>query len=443
MTPHERTDVRINDLIGPKLQGLASKAPLFGVVGLVLCVLGLIFSPGTFLHSYLFAFMFWFGITLGSTAWLMGHHIVGGGWSFLLRRPLEAATRVWPWVLGMWFVLVAGMLLSMSNGHGALYEWADPKIVFGTEAAQFKDFDPILRAKSGYLNPLGWLIRGGLYFVIWMTLAHYLNKWSREEDVSSDPRARHRLNLLSGAGLLIYLITVTFASIDWVMSIEPHWYSALFGVIFLVGQGLSTLCVMIILVRRIAGQTSILKKVESRYFRDVGNLMLAFTLLWAYTNFSQFMIQYSANLAEEATWQIHRTQFGWQFFGFGNIVCHFALPFLFLLMSITKVNLGNLAKLAAFLILARHLDLFYYVVPTFRASPLDGLPGGAMPLAFLADIGAPLMLGGLWLTMWARQMLKVNAPIVPQFDERLDGFWPLDGEIAHSNGHKQEVITHG
>ena len=174
------------------------------------------------------------------------------------------------------------------------------------------------------------------------------------------------MSLLSGAGLVIYLLTVTFAAIDWLMSIEPHWFSALFGAIILVGQALSTLCMMILMVRHLAGGTTILNKIERRYFRDVGNLMLAFTLLWAYTNYSQFMIQYSGNIAEEATWQIHRTQYGWQFFGLGNIILHFALPFLFLLMSITKVNIRNLAKLAAFLICARFIDLFFYVVPTFR-----------------------------------------------------------------------------
>ena len=170
MTTHERTDVRINHLIGPQLRGLAAKAPILGGAGLVLCLLGLVLSPRTFFHSYLFAFMFWFGITIGSTAWLMGHHVVGGGWSFLLRRPLEAATRVWPWVLGMWFVLVAAMFFSSLNGHatGALYEWADTKITLGTAAGNFKDYDKVLHLKSGYLNPLAWLLRGGLYFVIWM-----------------------------------------------------------------------------------------------------------------------------------------------------------------------------------------------------------------------------------------------------------------------------------
>lgn len=441
---HERTDVRINDIIGPRLNALAAKAPIFAVIGGVLCLAGLLLTWGTnsFFQSYLFAFLFWFGITLGSTAWLMGHHVTGGGWGFIIRRPLEAATRMWPLVFALWVPIAVAMFLSMlNNGHDAaghhlemskmpFYEWANSSI---------RDHDKILTSKSGYLNPLGWLIRSLLFFCSWFALAFYLNKWSREEDESPNPLVRHRLSLLSGAGLLVYAITVTFATIDWVMSIEPHWFSSLWGLIFIVGQGHSTLCLMVILVRYLAWDSPLLKKVETRYFRDLGNLMMAFTLLWAYTNFSQFMIQYSANISEEATWQLHRTTFGWQYIGFGNIIFHFAAPFLFLLMSLTKVNIRNLAKLAVFLILARHLDLFFYVIPTFRQSPLQ-----SFPFAILTDIGAPLLMGGLWLTGWANQMRRVNAPIVPQFDERLNGFWPLDAhEATHSNAHGTLTTTKG
>ncbi len=428
---HERTDVHINDIIGPRLNALAAKAPIFAAIGAVLCLAGLLLTWGTnsFFQSYLFAFMFWFGVTLGSTAWLMGHHVSGGGWGYIIRRPLEAATRLWPLVFAMWIPIMIAMFLSMQHGHGGLYEWAD---------ASIRDNDKILTSKSGYLNPLGWMIRSLLFFATWFGLAFYLNKWSREEDESADPIVRHRLSLWSGVGLLIYALTVTFATIDWVMSIEPHWFSSLWGIIFIVGQGHSTLCLMVILVRYLAWDSPLLKKVETRYLRDLGNLMLAFTLLWAYTNFSQFMIQYSANIPEEATWQLHRTQFGWQNIGFGNIIFHFAAPFLFLLMSLTKVNIRNLAKLAAFLIFARHLDLFFYVVPTFRKSPME-----SFPFAILTDIGAPLLLGGLWLMAWANQMRKVNAPIVPQFDDRLTGFWPLDAHEAHSNGHAQLASSKG
>ena len=423
------------------MDALIAKAPIAIGIGGVLTLLGLVFSSRSFFQSYLFAFMFWFGITLGSTAWLMAHHVVGGGWGFLLRRPLEAATRVWPWVLGMFVPLAIAMFLSMAHGHevvdghthNSLYHWADPHVV---------EEDAILQKKAGYLNPLGWLIRAGVCFVIWFGLSFLLNKWSRQEDESPSPLPRHKLSMWSSVGLIIFLITVTVASIDWVMTIEPHWYSALWGAIFLVGQGLSTLCVMVVLIYSLMRDTPLFKGIETRYFRDVGNLMLAFTIFWAYTNFSQFMIQYSANIAEEATWQLNRTTEGWQYFGAINILLHFALPFLFALSSLTKVNMSNLRKLALFLIFARFVDLFFYVVPTFRISPLDGTPLGSVNIyqfAFLADLGLPILLGGLWVWAWAWQMKKVNAPVVPIYDQRIEGLWPL--EAAEESVRSVTAVT--
>ena len=439
----DRVIPTVNELIGPRLSALIAKAPLYMAVGGVLTLAGLLLSPRSFFQSYLFAYMFWFGITLGSTAWLMAHHVVGGGWGFLLRRPLEAATRVWPLTLALFVPLAVAMFLSMANGHaeGALYHWADPHVVAA---------DAVLQKKAGYLNPLGWLIRAGICFVIWFGLSYLLNKWSREEDASPSPVPRHKLSMWSSLGLVIVLLTLTSASVDWVMAIEPHWYSALWGAIFLVGEALSTLSIMVVIIYNMMKGTDLFKNIETRYFRDIGNLMLAFTIFWAYTNYSQFMIQYSANLAEEATWQLHRTTFGWQYFGAVNIALHFALPFLFALMSITKVNMGNLRKLAMFLIFARFVDLFFYVAPTFRQSPLDGLPGGAYPFAFLADLGLPILMGGLWIWAWATQMKKVNAPIVPIFDERIgDDAWPLQAAEAtaantRSGGRSlQEATTNG
>lgn len=433
---------RVNDIAGARLTALAARAPIYIAIGAILTVAGLFLSPKTFFQSYLFAFMFWFGITLGSTAWLMGHHVVGGGWGYLLRRPFEAATRNWPIILAMWMPIAIAMFLSMKDGHSGFYEWADTALVAN---------DKILMQKSGYLNPLAWLIRAGVYFTIWFAMAHLLNKYSRMEDESSDPIIRHRLSIWCSVGLLLFLLTVTFSTIDWVMTLEPHWFSSLWGAIFLVGQAHATLCMMIILVKKIAGDSELLQKVERRYFRDVGNLMLAFTMLWAYLNYSQFMIQYSGNIAEEAEWFVHRGTYGWQYFGAINIITHFAAPFLLLLMSINKTNLNNFVRLAMFLVVARHIDLFFYTVPTFRQSPLSGTPlNGLVPglvdrsigFAFLSDLGLPLLLGGIWIFCWARQMQKVNAPIVPVHDARLQPYWPVEG-VLPERGQEKGVNAHG
>jgi hypothetical protein len=440
---HERENYRINDLIGPKLDALASKAPIMAGLGLVLTVVGLALAigaknPRIFFESYLVAFMFWFGITLGAQFALMGHHVTGGGWGFLARRPLEAATRNWPIVIAMWVPIFVACLLSSSNGHAGLYEWADKNILLHDEA---------LSKKIGYLNIPAWTIRSLICFAIWFVFSYYLNKMSREEDASDNPWVRHRLTNMSAFGLIVYLCTVTVASIDWVMTIEPHWASALYGAIFLVGQAHSTLCMLVLCFAYFGRDLPLFKKVEHRYFRDIGNLMLAFTLLWAYTNYSQYMIMYSGNMHEEAEWHIHRTSHMWQMVGFVNICAHFALPFLFLIMSLTKVNINNLAKLATFLIFARFLDLAYYVLPTFsdRKTPFT-----AMPASIFTDLGLPLLLGGIWLWAWANQMRKENALVVPQYDPRLEGHWPLP-ELANGNGNGngngavavKEVPAHG
>lgn len=435
---------RVNEVAGARLSKIASVAPIVAAAGGLLCLLGLFLSPGTWFQSYLFGFMFWFGITVGSTGWLMGHHVTGGGWGYILRRSIEASTRIWPWVLGMWVpIAVAAFLSSLVDPHGfalherPIYEWANLNFLLN---------DPVLNKKFSYLNLWTWLARALVFFAIMFGLAAFLNKWSRREDVSDDPIVRHKLSMWSAFGLVLLLLSVTMVTIDWVMTLEPHWFSSLWGAIFLIGQGQSTIAVMIILIRYLAKDSVYFQKIETRYLRDLGNLMLAFTLLWAYTNYSQFMIQYSGNIAEEAEWFVHRTTFGWQWWGMANIILHFALPFLFLLMSINKVNPNNLVKVAALLVFARFFDLFFYIVPTFRVSPLSGLPGGEAPLAFLADLGAPLLLGGLWLWAWAGQMKKANAPVVPLFDERLRPYWPLAD--AHEEAHgvhieERKVPAHG
>ena len=424
---HQRENYNINDLFGARLAALAKYALPVGIVGLFMWLVGLVIAPRTAFSSYLFAFMFWFGVTLGSLAWLMGHHVVGGGWGFILRRPLEAATRNFPIVACMFGPILAAMWLSSLNGHAGLYEWADADLV---------RHDKILTAKSDYLNPIFWTIRAVFYFAVWFYLAHIMNYYSRKEDQTDDPMVRHKLNLWAAGGLVVYVITLTFAAMDWVMALEPHWVSSLFGVIFLVGQGQATLALFVVLIQRLAGDTAIIQGIEKRYFRDIGNLMLAFTLLWGYMNFSQWMIMYSANIAEEAEWFVHRTTYGWEWIGFLVILTHFALPFAFLLMSLTKTNINNLAKLAAFLIVVRHLDLFFYVAPTFRPNPFS-----EFPISLLTDIGAPLALGGIWLWGWANQMQK-NATVVPAYDQRLDGYWPLP-DLKPQAQMAKEAASHG
>jgi hypothetical protein len=406
--------MKIGELVGPGLDRLQRFALIAAVVGLVLCVVGILvnmndsYGARRFFESYLFAFMFWFGITLGSLAFLMVHHVTGGGWGFILRRVLEASTRNLPVVLALFVPIIFGM------NH--LYaDWIHPH---GAHAA-------VVQKKLAYLNTPGFIIRAVLYFAIWMTMAFFLNKWSAQQDEHDDGTFSRKLNMLSAAGLLIYVLTLTFASIDWVMSLMPLWYSALFGVVILAGQALSTLALMSFLVSRLAGHTDLVKRVEPRYFRDIGNLMLAFTLFWAYTNFSQFLIYWSGNIAEEVEFYTERMHGPWLVIGTILAFFHFFFPFFSLLSSSLKVNINNLAKLGVFIILMRHLDLFWYVTPHFRQE------GASNPLAafYITDLGAPLLIGGIWLWAWAREVR--SRPVVPVHDPRLQAHWPLKEVVQH------------
>ena len=409
----QESEYSINTDIRPQLARLQMMALVAAVVGVVLCVLSVIISPEIglkrFFQSYLFAYLFWWGVTTGSLGLLMLHHVVGGGWGFIIRRPLEAGTRLLPFVALLFVPIILGI--------PALYEWSHP------EAAH----DKVLAAKAAYLNVPSFIVRAVVYFAIWMILAFILNKWGRTQDERSDPAVTHRLNLLSAPGLILFVLTITFAAVDWVMSIEPHWFSSIIGLLYVVMQGLSTLALMLVLVAFTVGGKPILDEVPRGYFRDLGNLLLAFGLLWAYMSFSQVLIIYSGNTAEEVPWYVHRTTGGWEWVARTLIPFHFALPFLVLLIgSDIKRKPGRLAKVALFILLMRFVDVMWWVVPTFRQDQIS--------FSF-SDLGAPLALGGLWLALWAWQM-KGRA-LVPLHDPRLEGSWPVP------QGEHGEVVGHG
>lgn len=409
-------NLKIGELVGPGLDKLQRNALIAAAVGAILCVAGIVlrmddwFGAKRFLESYLWAFMFWFGLSTGSLALLMIHHVTGGGWGFILRRPMEAATRNLPVVIAMFVPILFGMEHLYSH-------WLHPH---GAHAA-------VILKKTQYLNQSGFYIRAVLYFAIFLYMAFILNKRSAQQDVGDDGSVYHRATNFSAGGLLIFVLTMTFAVIDWIMSLEPLWFSSLLGVIFAVGQGLSTLAVMCLLISRLAGKTELVQSIEPRYIRDLGNLTLAFTLLWAYTNFSQYLIYYSGNIAEEVEWFVHRMHGPWIYIIGFLAFFHFFFPFFTLLSSTMKVNINNLAKIGLWIAIMRQIDLFWYVTPTFRQDLIKDNWLGAF---YITDLGAPLLLGGIWLFCWVKQVR--GSQVVPAHDPRLKPHWPL-----------KEVVNHG
>lgn len=400
---------RSADIMGPRLDALKRNALIMLVAGVAMTAIGALTAPDRnyIFHAYLYAYMFWFGVTAGPVGLLALHHTVGGGWGFLIRRFLEAATRLLP--------LMAIGFLPIAIGIPHLYEWSDT-----AKAAA----DHVLSQKMAYLNNTAFIIRTVIYFAILMGLAFLYNKWGAVYDERADTDVFAKLSVAGGAGMLLYFLTITFVAIDWVMSIVPHWYSSIFGPLVVVTQGLSTLSLMLILISSLLGDTPLLERAPSAYFRDLGNLTLAFVMLWGYMSFSQYLITYAGNTTEEVIWYVQRRQHNWGIISIALIALHFFLPFFLLLVgSRIKRDPRRLAKVAMYLIGMRFLDLFWWVTPTFRSTLLEavGNPGVLMYL------GTPLLLGGIWLFLWTSEVRK--RPLLPLHDPRLEG--SLQGALEH------------
>lgn len=377
--------------LGPDLRRIQQRALIVGVVGLAFCLVGAVFNPAQFFRSYLLSYMLWTGVALGCLAILMLQYLSGGMWGLVIRRLLESATRTLP-LMALLFVLVA-------LGLRTLYVWARPEAVAASEA---------LRHKQSYLNVWFFLIRAVAYFAVWIGVSHLLNKWSRQQDETDDVKWRRRLQLLSGPGLVLYGLTVTFASIDWIMSLEPEWFSTIFGVLIMGGQGVSAIAFIIVVSFWLVQREPKSGVFAPARFHDLGNILLTFVMLWAYFAFSQLLIIWSGNLPEEIPWYLYRLQSGWRGVGILLVVFHFALPFLLLLSRDFKHSARRLALLAAGILLMRVVDLLWLIAPRFHQKGL---------YVHWMDFVAPIGLGGLWLAFFLHQLKQ--RPLLPLQDPYL------------------------
>ena len=373
------------------LARLRTRALGLGVVGLAAAAIGFATQDHALvLQSYLIAFIFWIGITVGSLALLMVQYLTGGGWGLFARRVFEASTRNLP--------LMLVLFLPIAMNLPVLYPWARPDALT----------DPILQAKAAYLNPSFFFVRAGLYFAIWGTLAFLLNRWSKEQDDTA-PRLPGpkdgRLRMLSGPGLVLYMITLTFMSVDWVMSLEPHFTSTIFGILMLGGQGLSTMAFTILILSMVSRFRPLSEVATAELFHDLGKLMLCFVLLWAYFNVSQLIIIYQANLPEEIPWYIDRLHGFWMPIAVLVLIGHFTLPFLLLLSRDLKRHAKLLGRLALFVLAMRVVDLVWTIGPVFRH---DGTTLHWM------DAAAVVGMGGIWVFFFFRNL--AGRALVPAND---------------------------
>jgi hypothetical protein len=375
----------------PRLEEIRARALVVGAAGVAVCVLGMLFGRDGPFQGYLYGLAFWTFLSLGCLGLLMLHHLVGGGWGFTIQRVLEAGTRNFP--------VLAVLFVPLFLGLGHLYVWADP-------AAVAKD--PLLQHKAAYLKPSFFVLRTIGYLAIWNALAFFLNRWSAELDRPGNERRAHSLEGLSGIGLLLFVLSVTFASFDWVMSLEAHWYSTIYGLVFVVGQGLAALAFSAIAIRHFARREPLAHVVGEQQFHDLGNLMLAFVMLWTYMSLSQFLITWSGNLPEEVPWYLRRTEGGWNLVSGMVILFHFVVPFLVLLSRGNKRNIEILAKVAAGLFAMRAVELLWQMMP--------GLPGAGFG-TFVWFVVGFFGVGGLWLALFLQQVQ--SRPLLAEHDPRL------------------------
>ena len=360
-------------------------------IALVVCVLAGFGNLTQFLRSYLVAYVFWVGGALGCLALLMIHHVTGGAWGVAIRRLLESGARTLP--------MMAILFLPIAFGVRRLYEWAQPERV-----AQ----DPLLQHQALYLNVPFFLARTAFYFIAWSLVVRALTRWSLRQDASFDPLPGQRLELISRGGLLLMGLTMTFAAIDWTMSLQPHWSSTIYGVIFMGGSALTAFAVVIPVVALLSVNPPVEGHVSNDQLSDLGKLLLAFVMLWAYFSLSQFLITWSGNLPEEITWYLARIQGGWQWVAIAIVFFQFVLPFVLLLSHRLKRRARSVAMVALMLIVIRFVDVFWLITPAFDPSRLS---------VHLLDLAAVLALGGFWVWLFVRQL--EGRPLLPLRDPTL------------------------
>lgn len=336
-----------------QLKNLQQNAALVAVVGVALCALGYWSSPARFFEAYLFAFLSVSGIGLGSMALVMLHHLVGGRWGFVSRRVLEAVA--WPLLLAP--LLAIPLIFAIDQ----LYPWAN-------DTAQH--IDPILAEKAIYLNKEFFYQRALGYFVIWAGFSIPMCWTARSE--TNNPGSYHSrqrwLTGISAIGLVCYVFTASFAAIDWMMSLEPHWFSAAYGVIVIAGQCAAALSVAIITTCLLRQAPLIRSAAPSHVLRDLGNLLLTSITFWIYVSFAQFLIIWSGNIVEEIPWYLTRSSGGWQWVALFVVLGHFVMPFVALLSIVVKREARYLTAVAIVICLAHMVDVYWLVMPAFRTT---------------------------------------------------------------------------
>jgi hypothetical protein len=381
------------DTSRPRIDRVQKLALIGGALGVILAIALGFTNWQQFLRSYLVAFVYWMVYAMGSLAILQLHHMTGGRWGLPIRRILEAGTRTIPAMT----VLFVPILFGLSR----LYPWTQPGSLGDDPAGNFR---------RAYLSQPFFIFRAFVYFAIWNLLAWLLNKWSAEQDRTGDLSLKVRMTSLAAPGTVLWALTWSWAMIDWVMTLEPTWYSSIYGMVFMVISCLAALSFSVVMLRMLDGNEPLHNSYAPDRLNDIGNLMLAFTLLWTYMSFAQFLIIWSGNLKQEIPWYMTRAFGRWGAIAVALLVFHFFVPFFILLQRKVKRRLERLSVLAGWMLVITLVDVYWLIVPSIEKSG---------PQIHLEDILAIVGIGGIWVGTFMGQLKKL--PLLPLHDPRFEG----------------------
>jgi hypothetical protein len=380
-------------------------------LGLVLCAIGWFMAPDYFFRGYLVGWVFWVGVSLGCMAICMVGHLSGGDWAVVSRRILEAASRVLP--------AMAVLFVPLLFGLTRLYAWAHPELIQSDHVVAMKAPWFYLLSLST-TAPLFFYLRQVLYFAIWIGLAYRLSSLSLRQDRTADTSLLGKMRVVSAPGLILYCLSITFASVDWLMSLQIHWFSTIFGFYLIASEALAAFAFLIVIAVVLSRSEPMAGVFQPRHFHDWGKFLFAFVMIWTYFSWSQFLITWAGNLPTEIAFFLPRINGGFGWVALAIVVFHFTVPFALLLSRDLKRNGKTLALVALGLLFMRLVELFWQVEPAFPAAARHAV----FDWQYLA---APLFIGGVWLfhfarTLKSRPLLPVNDPYLPE-------------AIAHGHSH--------
>ena len=396
------------DLTAPPIvKTISTRSLIVGVVFGIGAVVLSVTRTDEFYRGYLLGFMCWLGVALGSMAILMIRHLTGGGWGTVIRRILGAAMRTLPLLAILFIPIIIAVV------QHRIYPWLMPLNAIQSPHIR-EHLEKHSFIKYQYLNVSGFITRAVIYFLIWNVLSFLLSLWSKQTDGSGAPDNTQKFKAVAGPGLILYGFTISFAAIDWMMSLDPSWISTIFGLIILIGEVLSAMCFAVVVERILVNYKPMSEMLKPDFVHDHGKWMLAFIMVWAYFSFSQWLIIWAGNLPSEITFYMLRINNGWGAIALILALFHFCVPFVFLLSRSFKRNIRKLVWLAVWLMIMRFIDLFWIIEPNFSTSFH----------ITIADIVVPVAIGGFWLAFFFRNLASL--PLLPAYD-------PSAGEVFEAH----------